>query len=196
LRNVGLNHLNISLDALDHQRYAEITHGSLAPVLAGIRMAKSLGFESIKLNTVLIRHKTEDQIWSLVEFAASLQIPIRFIELMPIGRPQMANEENLLSVGEVMQLLALKETLEPVEPPPGHGPARYYRLPRTGATVGFIGACSDPHSGHANNKMRLTTDGKLRPCLDNRGEYDLKPALRPALDRFALRASLDRALAF
>jgi cyclic pyranopterin phosphate synthase len=196
LRNVGLNRLNISLDALDHQRYAEITHGRLEPVLAGIRMAKSLGFESIKLNTVLIRHKTEDQIWSLVEFAASLQIPIRFIELMPVSRTQGLNEENLLSVGEVMQMLSLKDTLEPIKPHLGHGPARYYRLSVTGATVGFIGADSDHPFRDATKKPRLTTDGKLRPWLGNLGEYDLKPALRPALNRSALRVSLDQALAF
>jgi cyclic pyranopterin phosphate synthase len=195
LRNVGLNRLNISLDALDAGRYSEITHGSLGPVLAGIRMAKSLGFESIKLNTVLIRHKNEDQIWPLIEFAASLQIPIRFIELMPVSLTEMLTEANFLPVGEVMNLLSAKDTLEPLEPKLGHGPARYFRLQKTGATVGFIGALTDLHFCEACNKVRLTADGKLRPCLGNHGEFDLKPALRPSLNRAALQASFDQGLA-
>jgi len=195
LRNVGLNRLNISLDALDAERYAEITRGSLAPVLAGIRMAKSLGFESIKLNTVLMRHKNEDQIWPLVEFAASLQIPIRFIELMPVSLTEMLSEENFLPVGEVMSLLSSKDSLEPMETKLGHGPAKYYRLKNTGAVVGFIGALTNLHFCDACNKVRLTADGKLRPCLGNHGEFDLKPALRPAIDRDALRACLDQGLA-
>jgi GTP 3',8-cyclase len=195
LRNVGLNRLNISLDALDAERYAEITRGSLAPVLAGIRLAKSLGFESIKLNTVLIRHKNEDQIWPLVEFAASLQIPIRFIELMPVSLTEMLSEENFLPVGEVMNLLSSKDALEPMESKLGHGPAKYYRLKETGAVVGFIGALTNLHFCDACNKVRLTADGKLRPCLGNHGEFDLKPALRPAIDRAALRACLDQGLA-
>jgi cyclic pyranopterin phosphate synthase len=195
LRNVGLHRLNISLDALDPVKYTEITRGSLAPVIAGIRMAKSLGFESIKLNTVLIRHKNEDQIWPLVEFAASLQVPIRFIELMPVSLTEMLSEENFLPVGEVMSLLSSKDTLEPMESKLGHGPAKYYRLKKTGAVVGFIGALTNLHFCDACNKVRLTADGKLRPCLGNHGEFDLKPALRPSVDRTALRARLDQGLA-
>jgi cyclic pyranopterin phosphate synthase len=195
LKKAGLTRLNISLDALDPDRYYEITRGGIAPVLAGIRMAKSLGIESIKLNTVLIRHKNEDQIWPLVEFAASLQIPIRFIELMPVSLTEMLSEENFLPVGEVMKMLALKDTLEPIEPKLGHGPARYYRLRKTGAVVGFIGALTNLHFCDACNKVRLTADGKIRPCLGNHGEYDLMPALRPSLNRPALQACLDQALA-
>ncbi len=195
LKQAGLGRLNISLDALDPARYFDITRGGIAPVLAGIRMARSLGFESIKLNTVLIRHKNEDQIWPLVEFAASLQIPIRFIELMPVSLTEMLSEENFLPVGEVMQMLATKDTLEPIAPKLGHGPARYYRLRHTGATVGFIGALTNLHFCDACNKIRLTADGKIRPCLGNHGEFDLKPALRPELNRPALKACLDQALA-
>jgi cyclic pyranopterin phosphate synthase len=195
LRNVGLNRLNISLDALDPARYGEITRGSLGPVLTGIRMAKSLGFESIKLNTVLIRHKNEDQIWPLVEFAAALQVPIRFIELMPVSLTAMLNEENFLPVGEVMAMLSAKDTLEPLEPKLGLGPAKYYRLQKSGAVVGFIGALTNLHFCDACNKVRLTADGKLRPCLGNHGEFDLKPALRPAVNRADLLARFNQGLA-
>lgn len=195
LFDAGLRRLNISLDALDPDCYHAITHGDLAPVLEGIRHAKAIGFPSIKLNTVLIRHKNEQEIWPLVKFAAELDVPIRFIELMPVSLTEMLTEENFLPVGEVMDLLRRHDTLTPVEAKIGHGPARYYRLEKTGALVGFIGALTNLHFCESCNKVRLTADGHLRPCLGHHGEYDLKPALRPLLDPRAIRALLDRALA-
>jgi cyclic pyranopterin phosphate synthase len=195
LFDAGLRRLNISLDALDPERYHAITHGDIAPVLDGIRLAKAVGFPSIKLNTVLIRHKNEEEIWPLVEFAASLDVPIRFIELMPVSLTEMLTEENFLPVGEVMDLLRRRDTLTPVEEKIGHGPARYYRLQKTGALVGFIGALTNLHFCESCNKVRLTADGHLRPCLGHHGEYDLKPALRPHIDKDEVRAILDRALA-
>jgi cyclic pyranopterin phosphate synthase len=191
----GLRRLNISLDALDPERYRAITHGEVAPVLTGIRRAKALGFSSIKLNTVLIRHRNEQEIWPLVEFAASLQIPIRFIELMPVSLTEMLTEENFLPVGEVLDLLAKKDTLVPLDAQLGHGPAKYYRLQKTGAVVGFIGALTNLHFCESCNKVRLTADGHLRPCLGHHGEFDLKPALRPVVDRTGLSSRLDQALA-
>jgi cyclic pyranopterin phosphate synthase len=191
----GLRYLNISLDALDPARYRAITHGEVAPVLAGIRRAKALGFPSIKLNTVLIRHKNEQEIWPLVEFAASLQIPIRFIELMPVSLTEMLTEENFLPVGEVLDLLAQKDTLGPLDTKMGHGPAKYYRLQKTGAVVGFIGALTNLHFCESCNKVRLTADGHLRPCLGHHGEFDLKPALRPLVDKAEVRSRLEQALA-
>jgi len=195
LYEAGLRRLNISLDALDPTRYREITRGDVWPVLAGIRIAKALGFSSIKLNTVLIRHKNENEIWPLVEFAASLQIPIRFIELMPVSLTEMLTEENFLPVGEVMAMLSDRDKLIPQDVKMGHGPAKYYRLKKTGAVVGFIGALTNLHFCESCNKVRLTADGHLRPCLGNHGEYNLKPALRPALDKEGLRISLNQALA-
>jgi cyclic pyranopterin phosphate synthase len=191
----GLRNLNISLDALDPDRYRAITHGDVAPVLAGIRHVKALGFSSIKLNTVLIRHKNEQEIWPLVQFAAALQIPIRFIELMPVSLTEMLTEKNFLPVGEVFNLLSEKDTLIPLDTKLGHGPARYYRLQKTGAIVGFIGALTNLHFCESCNKVRLTADGHLRPCLGHHGELDLKPALRPTVDKLAVRHRLDQALA-
>jgi cyclic pyranopterin phosphate synthase len=194
LHEAGLRRLNISLDALDAGRYREITHGEVGPVLEGIRCAKAAGFSSIKLNTVLIRHKNEREIWPLVEFAAAQEIPIRFIELMPVSLTEMLTEENFLPVSEVMAMLAERDKLIPLEEKMGHGPARYYRLKKTGAVVGFIGALTNLHFCESCNKVRLTADGHLRPCLGHHGEYDLKPALRPAVDRVGLRERLELAL--
>ena len=191
----GLRRLNISLDALDPARYRAITHGDVAPVLAGIRHAKALGFPSIKLNTVLIRHQNEQEIEPLVDFAAELQIPIRFIELMPVSLTEMLTEKNFLPVGEVFNQLATRDTLVPLDSKLGHGPARYYRLQKSGAIVGFIGALTNLHFCESCNKVRLTADGHLRPCLGHHGEIDLKPALRPLPDDGAVRRLLDQALA-
>jgi cyclic pyranopterin phosphate synthase len=194
LRRSGLRRINVSLDALDPGRYRAITRGDVAPVLAGLHRAKELGFD-LKLNTVLIRGRNEQEILPLVEFAAALKTPIRFIELMPVSLTDMLTEENFLPVGEVMTRLAEHDTLVPLETKLGHGPAKYYRLARTGAVVGFIGALTNLHFCEACNKIRLTADGFLRPCLGNHGEFDLKPALRPLVDRDDLAARLNQALA-
>lgn len=179
LRQAGLRAINISLDALTPSVYRRITGGDIGPALEGIKAAASAGFERVKLNMVLIRGINEDEIWPIVHFAAEHRVVLRFIELMPVSLTEMLNEKNFLPVGDVKRMLASRDRLLPLdEVRLGHGPARYFRLERTGVTVGFIGAITNLHFCEACNKVRLTADGKIRPCLGNHGEYDLKPALR------------------
>jgi len=187
LYEAGLRRLNISLDALDATLYHAITGGELAPVLEGIRLVKQLGFPSVKLNTVLMRGKNEHEILPLLNFAAEHDLAIRFIELMPVSLTEMLSEKNFLPVQEVLALLKREDELEPLTGSLGFGPAKYFRLKRRGVTVGLIGALSDLHFCEQCNKMRLTCDGKLRPCLGNHLETDLKPALRPELNEAKLR---------
>ena len=187
LFEVGLRRINISLDALDEGLYRAITGGELQPVLAGIKLVKQIGFPSVKLNTVLMRGKNEHEIMPLVNFAAKHDVAIRFIELMPVSLTEMLSEKNFLPVKEVYSLLKREDDLEPLAKPMGFGPAKYVRLKRRGVTVGLIGALTDLHFCERCNKMRLTCDGKLRPCLGNHLETDLKPALRPELDAERLR---------
>jgi cyclic pyranopterin phosphate synthase len=187
LREAGLAGINISLDALDAKRYYEITGGQLGPVLEGIDAVRELGFPSIKLNAVLLRHRNEDQIEPLLDFAAQRGLLLRFIELMPVTSREVLRPENFLSASEVRRKLEKVDRLEPVEQSLGFGPARYFRMGKRGVTVGFIGALSDLHFCEQCNKMRLTADGKLRPCLGNQMEVDLRPFLRPAIDREGLR---------
>jgi cyclic pyranopterin phosphate synthase len=182
LFDAGLRRMNISLDALDGAQYRAITGGELQPVLDGIKLVKKIGFPSVKLNTVLMRGKNENEILPLLNFAAEHDVAIRFIELMPVSFTEMLSEKNFLPVQEVLSLLKHEDELEPLAEPLGFGPAKYFRLKRRGVTVGLIGALSDLHFCERCNKMRLTCDGKLRPCLGNHLEMDLKPALRPALD--------------
>lgn len=179
LRRSGLRAINISLDALTPSAYRRITGGDIGPVLEGIRAAVKAGFERVKLNMVLIRGMNEEEIWPIVQFAAEHRLVLRFIELMPVSLTEMLSEKNFLPVGEVKSMIGSRDRLLPLdEARLGHGPARYFRLEKTGVTVGFIGAITNLHFCDACNKVRLTADGKIRPCLGNHGEFDLKSALR------------------
>jgi cyclic pyranopterin phosphate synthase len=196
LREAGVRTVNVSLDALDSELYHRLTGGQVADVLAGIRAAVAAGFERVKLNCVLMRGKNEAEIWPLVLFAAEHGLPLRFIELMPLSRTDVLTEENFLPVGEVMQRLREKDELVPQpDRREGHGPARYCFLKQTGTLVGFIGALTNLDFCENCNKVRLTSDGKLRPCLGDHLEMDLKAALRPQIDDTRLVELFQRTLA-
>jgi GTP 3',8-cyclase len=179
LAAAGVRSVNISLDALDPAAYRRITGGDLAQVLAGIDAALAHGL-FVKLNTVLMRGVNEHELPALVRFAAARRIPIRFIELMPLTRTDVLSPANFLSLADTRVIL--ENALGPLAALPdyraGHGPARYHEcrdLP--GARIGFIGALSEQDFCATCNKLRLTADGKLRPCLGRHGELDLAAAL-------------------
>jgi len=183
LFDAGLRRVNISLDALNSEIYRAITGGDVAPVLQGIKSVKAFGFDSVKLNTVLMRGRNDGEIFRLLDFAAEHDLAIRFIELMPVSLP------------ELLALLRREDEPEPLTEAFGFGPAQYYRLRRRGVTVGLIGALSNLHFCEQCNKMRLTCDGKLRPCLGNHLETDLKPAFRPRPDAGRLQELISETLA-
>jgi cyclic pyranopterin phosphate synthase len=195
LRDAGVRAANVSLDALDPEIYKRVTGGDVNQVIAGIRAAVAAGFERVKLNCVLMRGVNENELWPLVLFAAEHGLPLRLIELMPLTRTDVLTENNFLPCGEAMKLLAQKDELLPQsEIRIGHGPAKYYLLKQTGALVGFIGALTNEHFCENCNKMRLTSDGKIRPCLGDHGEIDLRAALRNSSDDAALREIFQEAL--
>ncbi len=178
LRAAGARTVNISLDALSPEIYKRVTGSSLEPVLDGIRAALDARFEFVKLNTVLMRKVNEDEIWPLIRFSSENGVPLRLIELMPLTSRDVMTPENFLSIGEVIRWLKQRERLVPLpDARLGHGPARYYRLEKSGATVGFIGAMTNQHFCDTCNKMRLTSDGRLRPCLGHHEEVSLHEAL-------------------
>ena len=195
LREAGLRTANVSLDALDAEVYRRITGGDVNAALAGIRAAVAAGFECVKLNCVLMRGVNEHELWPLVLFAAEHGLPLRLIELMPLTRTDVLTEKNFFPVGEAMRLLGQRDELIP-QPDRrlGHGPAKYFLLKHTGALVGFIGAMTNLHFCESCNKMRLTSDGKIRPCLGDHGEIDLRTALRQTQDDTALRDIFQEAL--
>ena len=183
LRAAGVTKVNISLDTLDAGLYRELTgNGRLSDCLAGIDAAIDTGFPQIKLNCVLMKGKNDGDLLDLVEFAAGKRLTLRFIELMPISTSEVLTENNFISIGYARRAIETRYDLVPVaEPPPsvrGNGPAVYYRADNLPIHLGFIGAMTDLHFCNACNKVRLTADGKLRPCLGAHMEFDLKTVLR------------------
>ena len=186
--------INASLDALDPARYRRITGGDLAPVLAGIDAALDAGIECVKLNCVLMRGINEDEYLPLIAYAGARGLPLRFIELMPLTRTDVLDQRNFLSVGELMRRLSVHGPLVPLpDYRPGHGPASYYAFGTEGVRIGFIGALTTRHFCETCNKLRLTADGKLRPCLGRHGEIDLLGPLRAGTA--TVGALLDAAIA-
>ncbi len=191
LRENGVNKVNISLDTLDAEKYRELSgNGQLADVLAGIDAAIDAGFPQVKLNMVLMKGKNDDEVFDLIEFAREKSVTLRFIELMPISTDEVLTDDNFISVGHIRRKINQRYELIPLPEPPseikGSGPAEYYEvsglLNHRGQPVrlGFIGAMTNLHFCETCNKVRLTADGKLRPCLGAHLEYDLKPVLRAA----------------
>jgi len=187
IKLAGVRSLNVSLDALDPGLYQRITGGRLSNVLDGLCAAEAQGFEMIKLNCVLLRGLNESEFLPLIEFAAARQMPLRFIELMPLSKPDILSDPNFLAVEELLRRLSAEGSLTACDDfRPGNGPARYYefhssRLPLP-AKLGFIGALTNRHFCEGCNKLRLTADGKLRPCLGRHGEIDLRFPLRTGGD--------------
>lgn len=178
LRDRGVRSVNISLDSLDRAHYAAVTGRDYLPrVLAGIEAARAAGFDSIKLNAVLVRGRTE--LLPLVEFARERDLLLRFIELMPVSDRDVLSESTFLPVHEAMRTIE-RETgaLIPDASFRTNGPASYYQIPGNRQRIGFIGAMTNLHFCESCNKLRLTCDGKLRPCLGSHLEFNLKAVLR------------------
>jgi cyclic pyranopterin phosphate synthase len=195
LREAGLSAVNISLDAVRPEVYRRIAGGNVEEALAGIQAAVDAGFDRVKLNAVLLRNVSEGELWPLVLFAAQHQLPLRLIELMPISHSRLDTSTAFFSAKEAMELLGRREDLIPApDAPLGYGPAKYYRLAKTGALVGFIGALTTQHFCDTCNRVRLTADGKMRPCLGHHGEIDLRAALRAGAGDAELAALLREAL--
>src|SRR5213082_227338 len=180
LRHASVRSVNISLDTLDRHVYSKITGRDLhAQVLAGIDAAITAGFDQIKLNTVLMRGRNEDQLIPLAEFAAARNLILRFIELMPVSHSDVLNESNFLPIAEAKR--NLENHFGPLIPEPGfrtNGPSSYYKVAGREQRLGFIGAMTNLHFCESCNKLRLTCDGKLRPCLGSYLEFDIMKPLR------------------
>lgn len=175
LKEAGLDRVNISLDTLDPERFREITRlGDLSLVLEGIDRALEMGLTPLKVNAVAIRGFNDGEIGDFLKLAVEKSLEVRFIELMPVGQGDSVGEEHI-PVEEILAEAQKHYELVPEEK--GRGPARVYRVQGTGARLGLIGALTS-HFCDSCNRMRLTADGKLRPCLYSSREYDLRSVLR------------------
>jgi cyclic pyranopterin phosphate synthase len=187
LAEAGLRRVNISLDTLDSNRFRHITRrGDLADVLAGIEAARQAGLHPIKINTVVIRGLNDDEVVDLA--AKTLEANwwnIRFIELMPVGNGELMSEAweaKTVTAQEIRRRIeAALGPLQAAKMRVGSGPARYYRLPEGKGTIGFITPISE-HFCYRCNRLRLTADGQLRPCLLSDREIDLRTPLREGAD--------------
>jgi len=180
LRAAGVESVNISLDTLDRAVYAEITGRDFhEQVLRGIDAAIAAGFEQLKLNTVLMRGRNEDQLIPLIQFAAQRNLILRFIEMMPVSTTEVLDDRNFVPVNEAKRMIELRYgALIPEAEFRTNGPATYYQIPGRRQRIGFIGAMTNLHFCESCNKLRLTCDGKLRPCLGSYLEFDVMKPLR------------------
>ncbi len=183
LREAGVRRLNISLDTLDPDKYAQITRcGALSDALAGIHAALGAGFEKIKLNAVLIGGFNDDEIEEMAKLTLRYPLDMRFIELMPMGENGFGKEA-YLPYTEVLR------RLPELMPLPGEGgAAKLYRLPGALGNVGLISPVS-AHFCSGCNRLRLTADGKLKPCLHSSAEYPIK-----GLDKAGMAAVMEEAI--
>jgi cyclic pyranopterin phosphate synthase len=176
LKQAGLHRVNISLDSLRPERFHKITRiGKLDDVLKGIEAAREAGLNPVKVNMVVIRGTNDDEISHFALLTLSDDWHVRFIEFMPFMEKGKKNRY-LMPVSEIMERIEVLGKLEP-SLPNGVGPAKYYRFPGAKGTIGFISPVTDCFC-QACNRLRLTADGKLRPCLFSDDEIDLRGPLR------------------
>ena len=175
LRAAGVRRVNLSLDTLDAEKYAYITRrGRLEDALAGLEAALAAGFEKVKLNAVLIGGFNDDEIPALADLTRWYPVDVRFIELMPMGGFGFGPEAYL-------PCTAVLEALPEMEVLPEEGVAKRYRLPEALGNIGLITPVST-HFCAQCNRVRLTADGKLRPCLFSDLEFDVRTPLRAGDD--------------
>jgi len=174
LRQAGLSRVNVSLDTLKPDRFRYITRlGRLKDVLEGISAAKEAGFDPVKINTVVMRGINDDEILDFARMTYEERCHVRFIETMPFKAVA-----DFVPSTELRQHIGLLDKLEPCTSITGNGPAVYYRLVGAKGTIGFISPLTEPFFCFRCNRMRLTPDGRLRPCLLGEDEIDLKTPLR------------------
>lgn len=196
LYEAGVKRINISLDSLQPERFQRITRvGKLNSVLRGIDAALPLGFTRIKLNTVIMKHRNEDEIVDLVNFVLARKMDISFIEEMPLGAiSEHSRAEAYYSSDQIRRDLEQVFTLIPTMENSG-GPARYYQIANTQTHVGFI----SPHSHNfceACNRVRVTPEGRLLLCLGQEHSVDLRRVLRAnPLDTAPLKQAIIEAMA-
>ncbi len=177
LKEAGLKRVNVSLDTLKEERFKHITGGGkLAEVLSGIEAASLAGLKPVKINMVVLRGINDDEVIDFARKTIDEEWNVRFIEFMPFGvsKPE---ELKTVSAQEIREHIQSLGKLEPYASQIGNGPAKYYRLPGAKGTIGFITSMTE-HFCQKCNRLRLTSDGYLRPCLLDDGEIDLKEALR------------------
>ncbi len=194
LKRAGLKRVNVSLDTLQADKFKRIAGSdNLKDVLAGIEAAHTTGLNPVKINMVVLRGINDDEIIDFARLTIDRGWHVRFIEFMPLGK--LKNEVgDMVSGEEIRERIQNLGTLEPDACKGGDGPARYYRFTGAEGTIGFISPMTQ-HFCHSCNRLRLTADGQLRPCLLDDDEVDLRAALRNGAKTEELTELIQRAVA-
>src|SRR6266571_2287394 len=179
LYDAGLRRLNVHLDTLDRARFFEITRrDDLDKVLEGIELCRELGFAPIKLNAVAVKGLTEPDVVPLARFGRERDIEVRFIEFMPLDAQALWDRSRVLTAGDMVAEISREICpLEDIPDSDPRAPATEYRFADGIGRVGFIASVSRPFCLNCN-RLRLTSDGKLRYCLFAIEEADVKTLLR------------------
>ena len=184
LREAGVSRVNISLDTLNPDKYRSMTHcDGFQKTINGIRAALDTGFEKVKLNSVLIGGFNDDEIRDLAELTVSYPLDMRFIELMPMDNSERFEPEAFIPCSTVLDRLPELDAVAP-----DGGIAKLYRLPGSMGHVGLISPLS-VHFCASCNRIRLTADGKIKPCLHSREEFSVK-----GLDYDGIAAALRKSI--
>ena len=186
LKAAGVDRLNISLDSLDPDTFNKITRGGdPQEVLSGIKAAQDAGFENIKINTVLLKGFNDGELYDFIDLTKDNAIHVRFIELMPLGVAKNWESDRFMTTAMIEGVLQNAELLKI------DGVARVYRLPDHKGTVGLICPMSQSFCPSCN-KIRVTADGKLKPCLHSDQEIDLRGLQGNALEEAIKRGILQK----
>jgi cyclic pyranopterin phosphate synthase len=177
LKEAGLDRVNISLDTFQEDKFAEITGcDKLVDVLAGIETALDLGLRPVKINMVVMKGVNEQEIFDFIKLTRYYPLHVRFIEFMPTDTKKIDQENHYLSIDNLKQKIKSREDLLATQFKVGNGPAYYYQVRDSLGSIGFISPISN-HFCASCNRLRLTSTGKLRPCLSTSKEVDLQQIL-------------------
>jgi cyclic pyranopterin phosphate synthase len=194
LKQAGVSRINVSLDSLKPERYAEITGGGrLSNVIDGLLAAKAAGFQPIKINMVVMKGINADEIADMVAFCIQHDFTLRFIETMPMGDTGREAVDHYINLQDVKRDLAQQYDLIPAVMP-GGGPARYLRVAGTELRIGFITPISQ-HFCETCNRVRVTVDGTLYTCLGQENNVQLRPLLRAGISDGELKQAIIQAIA-
>ncbi|MDO8670389.1 MAG: GTP 3',8-cyclase MoaA [Dehalococcoidia bacterium] len=196
LRKAGLRRVNVSLDTLRADRFEQIARRpGLTDVLKGIDAANDAGLTPVKVNVVVMRGVNDDELLDFARLTMDKDWHVRFIEVMPMGEEEGVEygPETFISVADMLPLLSPLGELNPCKIEAGNGPAKYYSLPGAKGTIGFISPVSE-HFCFDCNRLRLTADGHLRPCLMDINEVDLKSPMRAGISDEGLEDLVKQAI--
>jgi cyclic pyranopterin phosphate synthase len=197
LQKAGLNRVNVSLDTLNPEKFKQICRGKnegaeLSNVLSGIKAAKETGLNPVKINMVVMVGVNDDEILDFAQKTVDDDWHVRFIELMPFTGHDGKTPAGL-TAREIKKRIDPLGKMEPYKHKWGNGPAKYYQLPGAKGTLGFITALSE-HFCFSCNRLRLTADGKLRPCLMSETMIDLREPLRSGISSDQLKDLIKEAV--